>query len=368
MRSLKAAFGAAAIFLLFTPVSAQAWWGWLDDLSGPGKFRGPQFNVRIVCFGEESEAKRLVDGLKNANAVTAKLPLGKPGLTPVRKADVAAMADAWHELLASVNGVQLTFPVLNAQSVKETIEQISRDIDANLKMATRTTSNAQKEAIANDDYVDIDLDNMRALVRKWNGDLEPLISEVVRGISSISSTGVFLSACSTDTKRRSSIELDTNFWYADKAQGFAGQQQIRLTTLMPEFSFRVFTDPRFDFLDAGIGAGVYWFTSTGFPSFSGVVLQPARLDFHAPTLWSTYPSKSSSDRKRNATTEVLRRIAAVPTFRFSVMEFPGGFAPDAFAGTGEHHVQIPGELIKSWSLFLNLEPFVRRAPFITKAK
>ena len=155
---------------------------------------------------------------------------------------------------------------------------------------------------------------------------------------------------------------------AEPAPGFANGQEIRLTTLMGEFSFRVFTDPRFDVLDAGVGVGAYWFTSPGFDSFSGVVLQPGRLDFHAPTLWSTYRLMDRSGMRKNAVTEILRRVAAVPTFRFSVMEFPSGFSPDAFAGTGGHHVQIPGELVKSWSVFLNFEPFLRKAPFVNKTK
>jgi len=107
-----------------------------------------------------------------------------------------------------------------------------------------------------------------------------------------------------------------------------------------------------------VGAGVYWFSSKGFDSFSGMVLQPARFDFHAPTFWATLPL----DSKKN----VWRRIGAAPTFRFSFLEFPAGFSEDAFKGTGVHHARIPGELNKSWTIFINLDPFVRRPPFATK--
>ncbi len=357
MRSWKSAVGVAAILLLLTPASAHAWWGWLDDLSGPGKFKGRRFDVRLMCFGEESEAKRLVDGLKNANALTAKMLAGNEAAknARVQTSDLAAMTEAWRQVMANLETTKLTFPVLDVDRVRTVAANLSERL-------------AKLPKAAPDAYMDVELDGMRTFLDASNSELQPLIEQVVRGISSISSTGVFLSACSTDTKRRSSIELDADFWRAAPAPGFAGGQEIQLTTLMGEFSFRVFTDPRFDVVDAGVGAGAYWFTSTGFNSFSGVVLQPARFDFHAPTLWSTYRLMDRSGATRNGLAEALRRLAAVPTFRFSLMEFPSGFSPDAFAGTGSHHVQIPGELVKSWSLFLNFEPFIRKPPFVNKTK
>jgi hypothetical protein len=342
MRAFKTSL-FLALLLLLAPAPAHAWWGWLDDLSGPGRFRGPQFEFRLVCFGQESEAKRLVDLFKNANVLTSKVDKD-----PLKTA--AALKDAeaaWDEFIGALNASQVTFPVLDRVKVA----RVSLGLRTKFKAFQKTMTTVAERETESDPLVPVN-----AFLDDANAEVEPLIAAVVRGIGSISSTGIFLSACSTETKRRSSIELGANFWYADGNSSFAHGEQIRLTTLMPEFSFRVFTDPRFDFLDAGVGAGVYWFTSKGFDSFNGVVLQPGRFDFHAPTLWSTYPLDSGSHR--------LRRIAAAPTFRFSLTMFPAGFSPDAFAGVGDKHVRIPGELIKSWSLFFNLDPFVRKAPFV----
>src|SRR5262249_9542950 len=350
MRTLKGALGFLAILLLLTPAPAYAWWGWLDDLSGPGSFRGPAFDVRLVCFGAESEAKRLVDELKNAQLLTQKVIVERDDpnqRVPVPRADVLAARNAWRQLIADLSSIHLTFPVLDAKRLNEAATRQAARLDARLADSVARTDVPRTVEFKPQEMSEFLSDSVK--------ELEPLIAEVSRGIASINSTGVLLSACSTDRKRRSSIELGVNFWYADGNPGFANSQQIRLTTLMPMFSFRLFTDPRFDVLDAGMGAGVYWFTSKGFDSFSGVVLEPGRLDFHAPTLWATYPL--------NSPTHILRRIAAAPTFRFSLMEFPAGFSADAFAGVGEHHAQIPGELIKSWTIFINLDPFVRRAPF-----
>ena len=340
MRALKTSVLLAVLLLIAAP--AHAWWGWLDDLSGPGRFRGPQFEFRLVCFGEESEAKKLVDGLKNANELTRKIVRGNIE-------SINAAGDAWRQLEAELNATRLTFPVLETAA----IERVSIDMNGRWEKFRETLVGPGRPS------VEAESGASTTFLNSTNAQVQPLIAAVVRGISSINSTGIFLSACSTDNKRRSSIELGTGFWYADGNSSFANGEQIRLTTLMPEFSLRVFTDPRFDFLDAGVGAGIYWFTSKGFNSFSGVVLQPGRLDFHAPTLWATYPLDSGS--------HILRRIAAAPTFRFGLTMFPAGFSPDAFAGVGDKHVRIPGELIKSWTLFINLEPFVRKAPFV-KAK
>ena len=39
--------------LILTPRPAHAWLGWLDNLSGPGKFGGLLYEFRGVCFGPE---------------------------------------------------------------------------------------------------------------------------------------------------------------------------------------------------------------------------------------------------------------------------------------------------------------------------
>ena len=36
MRTFKTSLLLLAVFLLIAPAPAQAWWGWLDELSGPG--------------------------------------------------------------------------------------------------------------------------------------------------------------------------------------------------------------------------------------------------------------------------------------------------------------------------------------------
>jgi hypothetical protein len=375
MRTPKATAVFLLVSLMLSPAPAHAWWGWLDDLSGPGTFRGPQFEFRAMCFGPESEAKQLLGDLKNADALARKLIGGDESSTVSRQlaaADANAALDAWRQLIARLNATKRTFPVLNAEEVRKVSSSILAMAENQLVTLAAAPPPQQPPSIRDATgratvpqtvqlapAVSVQPRAVSMFLNDPEAKLPPMTAAVTRGISSIGSTGVFLSACSTDIKRRSSVDFGVNFWHADGAESFANGQQIRLTTLMPIFSIRVFTDPRFDVWDAGIGAGVYWFTSKGSDSFNGVVLQPARFDFHAPTLWSTYPLNSAKNW--------ARRIAAAPMFRISVMNFPAGFPPDAFAGTGQHHDRIGSELVKSWSLFFNVQPFIRKAPFVGKS-
>jgi hypothetical protein len=50
MRRVFVTVLCAASFLFFLPAPAHAWWDWLDELSGPGPFTGPDLQWRIVCI------------------------------------------------------------------------------------------------------------------------------------------------------------------------------------------------------------------------------------------------------------------------------------------------------------------------------
>src|ERR1700680_2326332 len=52
MRRVRAALILTVLFGLIRPAPAHAWWDWLDELSGPGKFKGWHLEARLVCFTE----------------------------------------------------------------------------------------------------------------------------------------------------------------------------------------------------------------------------------------------------------------------------------------------------------------------------
>ncbi len=112
-------------------------------------------------------------------------------------------------------------------------------------------------------------------------------------------------------------------------------------------SWRLLPDTNYDWVDVGIGGGAYWFTSSGFPSQNGVVLQPVRLTFRAPPSW--FGQEAST----------FRRLAAVPGIAFGLTMFPAGFEADAFAGVGEKAVRLPREIVPTWYVFLNVQPLLQ---------
>src|SRR5262249_46320276 len=136
MRTLKTTVGFLVLFVLLSPAPAHAWWGWLDELSGPGRFRGPQFDFRLVCFGPSSEAKRLVDDFRHAEALTNKLVVGadaKTGEAQVPRADVVAAYESWRQLVADLHAVPVTFPVLDSDDLKPA-STWAADLRARLKL------------------------------------------------------------------------------------------------------------------------------------------------------------------------------------------------------------------------------------------
>jgi len=43
---------------LLLPQRAEAWFGWLDELSGPGPFWGAQVDLRLMCYGARGQQKQ----------------------------------------------------------------------------------------------------------------------------------------------------------------------------------------------------------------------------------------------------------------------------------------------------------------------
>src|ERR1044072_8556915 len=54
MRTFKRAFPLLVLFLVMAPAPAHAWWGWLEELSGPGRFIGYEFDFRFYCLMERA--------------------------------------------------------------------------------------------------------------------------------------------------------------------------------------------------------------------------------------------------------------------------------------------------------------------------
>jgi hypothetical protein len=342
MRSAKWSGLLVVLVFLALPAPAHAFFGWLDNLSGPGKFRGWQFEFRVACFGETSETKKISERVAIAQGLTERLT------SRSQPADLAAAQNAWRDLVTQLRRSALVMPILPDGFEGANINQFLKiSFFTTLSMGSDSSRSAppnEARQTQNVPAADPITESMSQLTAAFNASLAPLIDDFARAETAIASTGVVFSACSIEKRRRSSLEVGVNFWKADATPDYARNNRIQLTTLMPLFSFRVLQDPRWDVADVGFGGGVYWFTSPAFEQFSGVILQPARFDFHAPTLWASYKVSS------------FRRWAAVPNFRFGYMIFPAGFSPNAFAARGAKAVRIPAELVPTWAVVFNVQP------------
>lgn len=300
-RAIGVACGIAALLQVVTPAPAYAWWGKLEKLSGPSGLSGPQFDFRVVCFGEKpveiADAESRATGARRLTQ--NERATGKPNW--------AAVADQWRET-AHAWAVVLGEP----------------------RSADQTGTDEQR-------------------AERWQREAERLEGRVRARLMATSSVGVLWSLCRPDKERRLALDVNWGVWGNEGEADYAGGAPVELQTLMTSVSWRLLADSNWDFVEVSAGAGVYWFSSTGFPSKNGVVLQPGRVTFRAPSSWS---GKKLKD---------WRRWAAIPVYGIGITVFPAGFEATDFAGTGDKAVRIPSELLTTQYFFLNVEPFLRMA-------
>ena len=290
-----------ALLTLGLPLPAFAWWGWLEKLSGPPDLNGPQFEVRVVCFGEKPPEVALAESL--AADATALMVAARGTDDQSKEWQIAG--EKWRE-------------VTNAWA-------------AALDEAPPSggTGNNRERAF-----------DWRA--RAWR-----LEGRERAKLMATSSAGVMWSLCRPDRERRLALDVNWGLWGNDGTADYAGGAPIRLSTLMTSVSWRLLADTDWDFVDLSAGGGVYWFTSEGFPSQQGVVLQPARITVRAPSSWSGKPLGD------------WRRWAAIPVYGIGLTVFPAGFEATDFAGVEGKAVRIPRELLTTQYFFVNVEPFLR---------
>jgi hypothetical protein len=167
------------------------------------------------------------------------------------------------------------------------------------------------------------------------------------------SVGAGWSFCPVDIDavkaRRGSIEIGTSILWTGRTPEYASGQRITLVRVVPAFTWRALQDVRYDVLDLGTGGGVYWLTSPDFEALDGVVLEPIRLDFHAPSIWAAKPLSDP------------RRWIAAVNFRAAWVTFPAGFEADDFNAVGPQAVRLPAELVPSYAITVNLHTLLQRA-------
>lgn len=312
---------ATLLLQAMMPRPAYAWWEKLEKLSGPGPFSGLAVDFRVACFGEISpDATKAEAATREAIAATATARLST--LDDSAEWQLAQFkwrtaANAWERALgmalAPVDGAG----TLSARAAKQ------EERATQLRNMYRARSTATSAA------------------------------------------GVDLSLCDPLKHQRWALDLGWSGLRAGASDAYSNSS-IHLDTLIATVSLRVFASTKWDVVDIGAGAGSYWFTSgsaagpptengDGFSSLNGVVLQPVRISFHAPSNWSALQRETGGSGAK----VVLARIAAVPSVAFGLSRFVGGFEPGEFGDGPSAQRRIPSEWIKSVSVSANVQSILR---------
>jgi hypothetical protein len=296
----------AALLLcgLTLPAPAYAWWGWLEKMSGPSGLNGPQFEVRVLCFGDRHDEVQRAESLAAEARRLTRIAEAEEAAR--RNPDWRSAGDRWLDV-ATAWAVILDEPVPDVTSTGR---------ERALDLRSRAESRARRGRAQ---------------------------------LIATSSAGVMWSLCAPDRRRRLALDVSWGVWENDGDTGIANGEHVELQTLMTSVSWRLFPETKLDFFDLSAGGGAFWFSSQAFPSKSGVVVQPIRLTIRAPASWSAPPP---DDPRR-----WLKHLAAIPVFGIGLTVFPGGFEP-AELGTS---TRIPRELLTTRYFFVNLEPLVQLA-------
>jgi hypothetical protein len=390
------------------PPSALAWWGWWDELSGPGKFWGFQFETRVFCFGDRQpvtasalaltaatqlevandnflQAQRalqidLPDELTaqprrtfGADAQLIQLigPLGdKVRTTFLQTVGQSAFYVSGFAEVRLQGASAATMPMTEAKATE--LATKTRNLAASLKSLAAVQGELQNELGTACQSANLQaacenqvawalsaaklsssaqvLDAVTATYKDAAGAAEAAALATAFG-------GVTYSACpiEKDVNRRVSIDIAFRLMhtYTARSLDYAGGNQIKLATFVPSVSWRPLVgvgNGKIDLVDLAAGAGIYWLSSSGaqpggFDAFSGMILEPLRIDFHAP-------SKLAESKKWWWT--------AVPSFRVGVAMFPAGFKAGAFGKTAtpDESDRIPAEWIPNWAIFADISPII----------
>jgi hypothetical protein len=364
-----------AILLQFVvPRQADAWWEYIEPWSGPGWWRGPNLDARLFCLADSSTKQERVTAIDKTAAVrtrTATLseqgfrtkgPIGADLSTFIDKqitAWTAALSDweravaEWERLAirrsaSQVVNIRLALPTQTDPSsafamLRATIPGlVARLADANAAPGSEVRLAYERALATYESAAKVAADTVGGIAQAYDQRLEAskaLAEKLFFAPAAV--PGFIISACKLNARERRKAALDIGMrflWTND--DNYAGGEKMYFTTIQPTFSWRLMDDPRYDFVDYGVGAGFYWVSSNAFPAVRGAFLEPVRLDLHLPTNWTKY--------------------ASAFIFRFSVLNFPGGFEPDVFLPSPDVRQRIASDWVKSYGIYIDTEVFRRR--------
>jgi hypothetical protein len=362
MRTFRAVLFFLAVFLLVAPAPAHAWFGWLDNLSGPGPFNGLEVDFRVVCFMDQPSWDRPFAATTAVKDLTTRLvnTLKTPPAAEIPRAStpgdlITSVPDTHVDRSLALNTLQGALKMLEkdlgkldspnptgrtkALEFSGTITNVHEDLQSVFKHSNTVPQEAQRNW----------LDAWETASRLWR-------ESAVPGKGRPEHLGLaFWASCTNRLEREPEsagavilhrdrhplVSLGLNFrdlantakYFHLAAQNardsnnvYAGGAAITLRILEPKLSWPM--SGRFDLLDGQAGAGVYQFSSHGFAtgakSFTGLVFEPIRFDVHFPG--------SLIDRihGKYRVLNFLERLPLSVSYSAGVLMFPYGFSADKF--------------------------------------
>jgi hypothetical protein len=336
------------------PARADAWFGWLDRLSGPGPFKGAEFDFRIVCFVEETP------WTDAASMSVAAISIIKGRLT--NHPALPRFKESLMELIDFDDGKKGA----NALPIRqlETLDYwTGRIANAPLGLTAKEMISVAKglgEAAGKVRELESDPEVANALERaasSWRAATQPRVSVLPGSVAWASCSDNPKNSPSLvlpgdvrhrDRKPSPSIVLNYRQLYANWGKStdtpFAPGNKITLRVIEPKFTWPL--SGRFDFLEGQAGIGRYWFSSDGFDTFSGWIVEPVRFDVH-------FPARFGDDRRW-----WVRGLTAV-SYSAGVILFPDGFPANAFNRAGATPSISGGEAIFEQGLVVNVGRLLR---------
>jgi hypothetical protein len=368
-----------AVYACPTPAAAH-WWDYLEELSGPGPFTTPiqLFRVGIVCFAERTTYVRAFRAVEPAiKGAEILLTAKQSPTTDTSRPELRDLAMHVEDLRTEFENYKKVNPFRDGAPIHPPNQETSNDFE-------KLTAKIIKDIRLIPDLMRI-VDPQRASdleKQLWDDALIRWVTvhqlwqetaaegpaffwpaPIVNGDCSDPGTGDFFHSMNPLNRVSAApdeklvvppsyrpahfiVYLNAEFLsFTDKelpdnnsSNAFGGGKEIHLDMYKARVSWR---PPHHDFVDLGVGIGAYVFRSDGTPpvfeTFSGLVLEPARIELHAPTEWT---------HKR-----YLTRLAGAVTLNIGWNLFPAGFQPNVFGQGGKNDRSFAGG---KWLLNTNL--------------
>ena len=326
MRWLNRSVLLCLVIVALTPAPAQAWFEWLDRLSGPGRWWGAKIDVRALCFGQSLPASVAEIRRRIAEAKKGTFRLGMLNFV-----DIQSTGDEWIEIAKQIKAIDARLNVLGDLDLEARMQESRKPL---MSDTVRLLSPAQFAML---------LENQNRVSEQTASQALDRITEVVVAIAS---GGIFISLCSEEQIRSFAVEFGSSWLWTGTNQQFADNESIALKTFTVGLSYRLPLPPSRDVVDLGTNVGVASFSSKGFNGFDTLTIEPF-FDIHMPT---------ASRVSKSKTTRAISRLI----LRTSWVFFPKGFDAGTF---GPSTPRISGsEANLSFTVYYNVRLSKPTAP------